>query len=263
MGCTFSEIEEDCMSLEFLVILKKNDFSRTFECLNKKNRIIKTLSKLPGNVRIGRFGEHNYTIKGLKMPYVLYTKLPKEGIYVTSDSWDIEYFNSQILELIHIFTALGAYKIKFESLLEHSSEKIFNTTSNLKIPNVPIKLSTEINNSNGHEESDTFGGLIKIKSIKEIKYDSVDDFIKKNKLYYTKFYPEWKNIIEYKMFNSVSKLDFEYTFHRGFHCSSSLGTEIDKIGVTCKIMSAINNTTTVSFKVNFQNDDLSDDDNES
>lgn len=251
MGCTMSELEDDCMSLEFLVILKKSDFSKTLECCNKKNQIMRTLSKLPGNVRIGKFGESGYTIKGLKMPYVLYTKLPKEGIYVTSDSWDTEYFNSQILELVQIFTALGAFEIKFDSGFEYSSDKTTNIEAKLKIPNVPINLSTELKHSQGNEEDSSFGGLIKIKSIKEIEYKSVDDFIIKNRLYYTKFYPEWKNIIEYKLNNSITKLDFEYTFHRGFYCSSSLGLDIEKIGIACKMTSATDNSVVVSFKVCF------------
>lgn len=257
MGCTLSEQESDCMSLDFLVILKKGDFSKTLECLNKKNKILRTLSKLPGNVNIGRFGEANYIVKGLKMPYVLYTKLPKEGIYVTSDSWDIEYFNSQILELIQIFTALGAFEIEFFSNLEHTSDMSTNAHVGLRVPNVPIKLSTEMNHSKSDEYENTFGGMIKIKSSKKISYEDSDDFIKKNKLFYTKFYPEWRSIIEYKLANSITKLDFEYTFHRGFYCNSSLGTDIEKLGISCKITSATNNYTTIAFKVGFQDNNCS------
>lgn len=252
MGCQFSEPEDDSMLLEFLVILKKGDFSTTFECLNKKNKMLRTLSKLPGNVRIGRFGESKYEIKGLKMPYVLYTKLPKENIYVTSDSWDGEYFNSQIFELIQIFTALGAYEIKFDSGFENTSEKSLNVSTGIKVPNMPIKLSTEANKTEGTEEDSTFGGLIKLKSIRNLKYSSVDDFIRINNLYYTKFYPEWKSIVEYKLNNSVTSMDFEYTFHRGFYCSSTLGADIERVGINCKITNANNNHVTVSFRVSFQ-----------
>lgn len=251
MGCVQSEQENDSMSLDFLVILKKRDFSKTLECFNKKNQTLRTLSKLPGNVNIGRFGESKYTIKGLKMPYVLYTKLPKEGIYVTSDSWDTEYFNSQILELIQIFTALGAIEIKFFSNLEHSNDKTKTLSAGVRVPNVPLKLSAEINNSEEHDIENSLGGLIKIKSSKKSEYEDSDHFIRVNKLFYTKFYPEWKSIIQYKLSNSITKLDFEYTFHRGFYCNSSLGLDIEKVGISCKITSAVNNSTTVSFQVTF------------
>ena len=251
MGCIQSEIEDDAMSLDFLVILKKKDFSKTLECFNKKNKILRTLSKLPGNVNVGRFGESNYVVKGLKMPYVLYTKLPKEGIYVTSDSWDTEYFNSQILELIHIFTSLGATEIKFFSNSEHSTEKQKGISAGLKVPNVPLKLSAELYNSEEHEIENSLCGLVKIKSSKMMQYSSVEDFIKINRLFYTKFYPEWRGIILYKLSNHITKLDFEYTFHRGIYCSSSLGLDLEKVGISCKITSAINNSTTVSFKVKF------------
>lgn len=251
MGCVQSEIENDTMSLDFLVILKKKDFSKTLECFNKKNKILRSLSKLPGNVNIGRFGETKYVVKGLKMPYVLYTKLPKEDIYVTSDSWDVEYFNSQILELIQIFTSLGATEIKFYSNSEHSSEKHKGITTALKVPNVPLKLSAELFNSEEHEIENSLCGLVKIKSSKIINYSGVDEFIKINKLFYTKFYPEWKGIILYKLSNHITDLDFEYTFHRGLYCNSSLGLDLEKVGISCKITSAINNSTTVSFKVKF------------
>ena len=252
MGCYFSELEDDSMVLEFLVILKKSDFSKTFECLNKKNQILRTLSKLPGNVRIGKFGETGYTIKGLKMPYVLYTKLPKENIYVTSDSWDTEYFHSQILELIQIFTALGAYEIKFDTDLEHNSEKTLKLATGLKIPNIPIKLSAEITHAQEEDSDISFDGLIKIKSITQIEYSGIDDFINKNKLYYTKFYPDWKNIIEYKLNNTIIKLEFEHTFKRGFYCSTTLGADIEKNGISCDISGHTGETTSVSFKVSFQ-----------
>lgn len=251
MGCSFSEPEEDAMSLNFLVILKKSDFASTIECLNKKSIIKRTLRKLPGNVHIAKFDDTKFFIKGLKMPYVLYTKLPKEGIYVTSDAWDNEYFNSQILELIQIFTALGSTEIRFDTSNEHNSEKQSNINMGLKLPNVPLKLSAEAEQTEITEEASSFGGLIRIKSVKPPNYTDINDFITKNQLYYTKFYPEWKGLIEYKLSNSITKLNFEFTFHRGFYCSSSLGVDLEKIGISCKLINSANNSTTVSFRVNF------------
>lgn len=251
MGCCYSDLETDDMSLNFLVILKKKDFSKTIECLNKKNKITRTLRKLPGNVHIIDFDDNKYTIKGLKMPYVLYAKLPKENIYVTSDTWDSEYFNSQILELVHIFTMLGGLDIKFAAINDYGSEKTQSLGVNICIPNMPLKISAEMEHITNEENSNSLGGFIRIRSTKKIEYENVDDFINKNKLYYSKFYPEWKTLISFKLNNSITKMDFEYKFNRGFYCSSSLGTDMEKNGISCKLTSAINNYTTVRFNVNF------------
>lgn len=247
MGCVISEPEED-MSLNFLVILKKSDFSKTIKCCNRKNQIKRTLQSLPGNVKITKFDETKL-IKGLKMPYVLYTKLPKENIYVTSDIWDIEYFNSQVLELIQIFTALGAKEIKFDSNKKY--DNTFSIESNLKLTNIPIKLASSVEHTESHNESNSFGGYIKIKTPNKKVYKSLDEFIENNQLYYTKFYPEWKSLILYKMHNDIDNINFEYSFQRGFHCGTNLSVDIEKIGISCKLVSAENNSTTLGFSVTY------------
>ena len=116
MGCNMSDTIEDNVSLDFLILLKKDDYRATFQCMSTMNKFKRNLRKLPGNVNIEKLSKTTKDIKGLKIPYVVYIKLPKENVYVTSDTWEYEYFNSQVMELIGIFTLLGASEISFSAL---------------------------------------------------------------------------------------------------------------------------------------------------
>lgn len=249
MGCGLSDLREDNVSLEFLILLKKSDYKKTFSCMSKMHKIKHIIRKLPGNVNIDQISKTTKQIKGLNVPYVVYIKLPKEHIYVTSDVWEFEYFNSQVMELIGIFTALGANEISFNAQKGNIEVNVIEAGLNAKIPN--INVSIEGHRENEHKEQSKFSGHIQINNVKKIKYDSVSEFIDKNKLYYAKFYPEWKSLIGYKLTTDTSKIDFEYTFHKGFHCQTKVGAKLELAGVICGFANTKMEDVTLKFCVNF------------
>ena len=240
MGCIYSNNEDDIMSLDFLVILKKKNLSKKFGCMAKINKLKYALKRLPGNIHLATFDDSSYNVKGLRLPRVLYIKLPKENIYVTSDTWDGEYFNSQILELVEIFTELGATEIKFSTSSSKSNESSIGASSSVQLPNVPINLTTDVESTRKDEQSTSLNGLIKMKSVTTIQYDSVGEFIKRNNLYYTGMYPEWRSLILFKLHKNVTILNFEFTFNRGMYCNTSIGTNLSNMGISCHISESIN-----------------------
>jgi hypothetical protein len=262
MGCVFSDSKKHIesplngLSLEFLIILKERDFEKkTYFSLYKKVKI--ATSKLPGNVHICSYKDvDNYDIKGLKLPYVLYTKLPKENIFISSDAWESEYFNSQTLELITIFAALGASEIKFKTTRDHtdSSSMGIHASTNLNLINIPVNVNVnaEIDHYEDADDQNVFDGQIKIKEPALEKYDNIDDLINKKNLYYTKNNYAWKSLISYKINNeSTTKLKFNTTFYRGFHCVTKISADLEALGISVNLFNSGSKYAKTIFQIRF------------
>lgn len=251
MGCNLSDMREDDVSLDFLILFKKDDYQKTFHCMSKMHRIKNNVKKLPGNVNIERLSETRKQIKGLKIPYVVYLKLPKEHVYVTSDIWEFEYFNSQVIELIGIFTALGASNITFDATKSHDTSDKLEASLGAKVSNIAVSIdgSREIK----HDEHSKFSGHIEINNVAKIKTKDVKSFIVQNKLYYANFYPAWKSLIGYKLMTDTTQIDFEYTFHKGFHCQTKVGLKLEEAGIICGFSNTNVQDITLKFRVTFAN----------
>lgn len=249
MGCNLSDMREDDVSLDFLILFKKDDYQKTFQCMSKMHRIKNSIKKLPGNVSIERLSETSKQIKGLKIPYVVYIKLPKEHVYVTSDIWEFEYFNSQVMELISIFTALGANNITFSATKSNDDSEKLEASLGAKVTNIAVSIggSREIK----HNEHSKFSGHIEINNVAKIKFKDVKSFITQNKLYYANFYPEWKSLIGYKLITDTTQIDFEYTFHKGFHCQTKVGLRLEEAGIICGFTNTNVQDITLKFCVSF------------
>lgn len=249
MGCTLSNTVDDNVSLDFLILLKNDDFQKSFQCMSKMHKIKQIVKKLPGNVCVELLSKTTKQIKGLKIPYVVYIKLPKEHVYVTSDTWEFEYFNSQVIELISIFTALGANEIKFNAVKSNNDEEKIDTSlsTNMSHMTVSIGGSKEMT----HNQHSKFSGHIEINNVQKIKFKDVNEFIEKNQLYYANFYPEWKSLIGYKLMTDTTKIDFEYTFHKGFHCQTKVGTKLESFGIICGFTNIDVKDITLKFCVKF------------
>lgn len=242
------------LSLEFLIILKEHDFKGNM-WWSLLNRIQSTTYKLPGLVHICCY--HNvkqYKIKGLILPYVLYMKLPKENVFVPSDSWEAEYFNSQTLELLKIFTLLGASDIKFKTSRDHNDSMStgVHAGANLNAINIPLKLGTTIEHYDDVEDANAFDGQISTKQPVAEKYETLEELIIKNNLYYLKNNYEWQSLISYKLQNdSISKLKFTTTFHKGFKCGKTIATELEALGITVSLFDAGSKHVKTTFEVYF------------
>jgi hypothetical protein len=250
MGCGMSNsVREDNVSLDFLILFKQDDYQKTFKCMSKMHKIKNDVKKLPGNVNIEKLSETSKEIKGLKIPYVVYLKLPKERIYVTSDTWEFEYFNSQVMELIGIFTALGASEIIFNATKMNEDDQSFEASIGAKVTNVAV--SIEASREIKHNEHSKFSGHIKINNVAKVRCKTVKEFISQNMLYYANFYPEWKSLIGYKLTTDTSQIDFEYTFHKGFHCQTKVGAKLENAGIICGFTNTNVKDITLKFCVTF------------
>jgi hypothetical protein len=260
MGCVFSankkhsESPLNGLSLEFLIILKERDFDKK-TCVSLYKKVKMATRKLPGNVHICSYNDvDNYNIKGLKLPYILYTKLPKENTYVSSDSWESEYFNSQTLELINIFTSLGASEIKFKTTRDHNDSSLMgiHANANLNLVNIPVNINAEIEHYEDSDDQNVFDGQIKIKDPILEKYDNIDDLIDKKNLYYTKNNYAWKSLISYKLNNeSTTKLKFNTTFYRGFHCVTKISADLEALGISVNLFNSGSKYVKTIFEVRF------------
>lgn len=273
MGCVLSSnqfdtiespklINSNDLTLEFLIILKEHDFEKK-NCCSLLKEIKKATTKLPGIVHICSYKNvTNYKIKGLMLPYMLYMKLPKEDIYVSSDAWESEYFNSQTLELLKIFTILGASDIKFKTSRDHNDGNItgIHTNANLNSINIPLKMGAEIEHYDDNDDSNAFDGQIKIKKPNVEKYENLNDMIEKNNLHYVKNNYEWQSLISYKLKNdTVTKLKYNTTFYKGFKCGTKITADLEAIGISVCLFDTGSKFVKTTFEVHFY-DEFSRDD---
>lgn len=241
-------------SLEFLIILKDHDFKKQ-NCYSLLARVQKATKKLPGIVNICSYNDvKQYKIKGLVLPYVLYMKLPKEEIYVSSDAWESEYFNSQTLELLTIFTVLGASDVKFKTTRDHNESNSvgLHANANLNATNVPMKVNAEIEHYEDNDDSNAFDGQIRIKSPNIGKYSNLEELITKHKLYYVRNNHEWQSLISYKLQNeTITKLKFNTTFYKGFKCGTKISAELEAIGISVCLFDSGSKFVKTIFEVHF------------
>lgn len=251
---------ENELLLEFLVILKDHDFEikKCFQMYNMYERTKNATKKLPGKTHICTMEEaKGFKIKGMKLPYVLYMKLPKENVYVSSDSWASEYFNSQTFELITIFTTLGATEVKFKTSRDHneSTGAGVHTGANLNAINIPIKVGADVEHFEDGDDSNTFDGQIKIKQPMCIKYGNLTEFIEKQNLYYTKNNHEWQSLIGYKLNNdTVTKLKFNTTLYKGFKCSTTVTADLEALGISVFLFDSGSKYVKTIFEVHFMDE---------
>lgn len=245
------------LSLEFLIILKDHDFNEK-QCCSLFKRTKRATKKLPGIVHICSYENvKKYKVKGLMLPYVLYMKLPKEEIYVSSDAWESEYFNSQTLELLKIFTVLGASDIKFKTARDHNEGNGvgIHANANLHAINIPLKVGAEIEHYEDSDDANIFDGQIKTKQPISEKYENMNDLIEKHKLYYVKNNYEWQSIISYKLQNdTITKLKFNTTFYKGFKCGTSITTDLEAIGISVCLFDSGSKFVKTTFEVYFGDD---------
>lgn len=267
MGCAESrpmlKEQQECYILEFMTLFQKSDFEKGY-FRNRVEKAYKVASKLPGRFRaydIRDVQKNGLIIKGMPELYVLYIKLPKEGIWISADLWEEEFLNAQMIETIHIWTQLGATDIKFSAKRLSKNSKSLMGDIGLGLPGKQLSLGGSYNNG-GSEESDLSGHL-ELRDVNTIKYESREDFIKKNGLYYVKFAPEWLNIMSYKLNNEgLAHIDFQYTFTKGLHLNGKLHGKFDELGISFGMSESESTKTAVTYNITFNTDQDSSSDND-
>lgn len=242
------------LSLEFLIILKDHDFKKK-KCCSLLKKIRGVTKKLPGNIHISSYeNSKKYNIKGLILPYVLYMKLPKENIYVSSDTWEAEYFNSQTLELLKIFSLLGASDIKFKTSRDHNDATGIGmrATANLNAANIPLKMGAEIEHFEECDDSNIFDGQIKIKNPVTTQFETLEDFIDKNNMFYIKNNCEWQSLVNYKLQNnSITKMKFNIIFYKGFKYNINVSADLEALGISVSLFDSGSKFVKTTFEVRF------------
>lgn len=260
MGCASSrdiKSKGGTFGSDFMILVNSDDYE-SHHCFSSLVEDSKKLGKkLPGRLHIYNITKLNLSqinIKGLPSLHSLYVKLPKENIYVLSDSWEAEFFNVQMLESIYIWTQLGAKEIKFTSQQNICNSKEFNAEigGGAFLANANLGGKYENNDT----ENGKMSGNIIIDNPKKINYEGLSDFINKNNIYYSKFSPQWLNIITYKLNNpTLTHIDFQYEFTKGVHCGGSIAAKFNNIGISFGLSSDKSNSVHVEYYVEFNNDE--------
>lgn len=256
MGCSSSHDIKSAksMSTEFMILFESDDFEERIFFDNKVEKAQKVSSKLPGRFAaydITKLDELNIRIKGMPVIHALYIKLPKENIFVTSDTWEEDFFSAQILETMHIWTQLGAKEIKFDS--QRSLDNSHAIMADIGIGSPGTKFSVGGSYENRKSEEGKFSGNVVLDHPKKINYVDLDNFIDKNNIYYSRFAPRWLNIIEYKLDNqNLYHIDFQYTFTKGIHCSAKVFAKFNDIGISFGLSSDRTQSTYVCYDVDFE-----------
>lgn len=250
-------IDDDCtMITEFMVLFKSSDFISTSILGSKVEKTKKLSTKLPGNLivyNIKDINNNNIKIKGVPVLHTLYVKLPKENIIVTSNMWENDYFNSQILETIHIWTCLGVKQIKFESKRSAENSKSSSGKIGLGSCFSGADLGGKFENEN--DEKGTITGKLILNEPHVPNYESLKDFIDSNGIYYMKNSPKWLHLITYKLkYKSLSHVDFEYEFTRDIHCDSNVTSKFNNMGITFKTSDDFTRTIHIKYNIEFDID---------
>jgi hypothetical protein len=181
--------------LRFLILLPESDYKKWF--YSYKDVLVYYKSNFPGILDIEHFEESDqlpYTIEEPVMPRQLYIMLPKERIYVPSDSFTSRYIRSKMRELVQIFVALRATSIKY---IRYDSDDTRNTiNADLGVPIESVSSGVQYENV----ETKKRGILYEIRlnpPNEPINMDILSQF------YYLKREPSWKDMILRRMDGGV------------------------------------------------------------
>jgi hypothetical protein len=185
--------------LQFLILLRDEDYHKCI--FSYKDFITYRKNKFPGDLIIENFDDCHqlpYFIQDPPIPRQLYIMLPKEKIFVASDTFTESYIRSKMRELIQIFVKLNAKSIKFMRYDTQKETSNIGFDAGITIPQAKVSQGTRV-----EKEDSNFSGFQY-----EMRFDEnttpfeIDHFMSDD-FYYLKQEPSWQDIIsrriDYKM----------------------------------------------------------------
>lgn len=236
--------------LQFLILLRDQDFINNGVCSSLAESIDGASRHLPGHLYIESIENCQHQIREIPMPYKLYIKLPKENFFVTQESWETEYLKSQVMELIHIFTLIGATEIKFSS--QRYAGNMNSVDASLDVSSVFHGVQIGGGTKQVNTTSSSLTGSILIPADQANTCPTIHDLTNNENLFYLLHNPDWISICEHRINNRVKHLNFTYKFDTILHYSTKLIAKFEKVGIEFQSDSTDLNGFSISFDVNFE-----------
>ena len=251
--------------LQYLIILTKEDYQSgtfsksTYEKIKNKKHLfngILNIEKLEDFISstepplIDKLPINNkYQIDGNITPRILYIRLPKEKLYVSSDVFQERCLDSKMNELISIFSTLQAKSIKISVIHENASNIKLNigAGANVKGINVDANINSETDKSN------------KISTTREITFQdpenseklNVELFGDYNKFFYLPKDESWINIIRRRVNNKSSGDDYKYNY-KDYNCvSKELSTQLKFLHINLQYNSSQYEKLIIEYDVDY------------
>ena len=239
---------------EFLILLREDDYK---SCpMNKTHYEKLQNTNFPGILHCINFNDINdkyengdlkYIISGSTVPRSTYIKLPKEGIYVDSERYEFEYMNSQINEIITMFTLLGAKSIKYDVSGNKGEHKSVATDLSIADPSIDLDVGVGATMSNSKISESHMSGYIEISRPDEVN-PSREVLEDSGQMYYLPRKQSWRNIAKRRIEKTVLIDNFTFKFSNDLKFDAGLTAKFSKLGVSCNF----NTNSLTNFKMSFE-----------
>ena len=188
-----------------------------------------------------------FIIKDNVLPKQLYIKLPRENIYVLSDIFYESYFQSQMNELIRIFTTLKAETIDIHIHQDNTNNSVMNIHAGTHY--TPVDLEVQYSDvKKEHNKMVTIKNMVFKNNEKNI---DINDFTVKKNFYYLPNQDEWQDIIRNRIKKSMIKDTYYYTYENNMLISKELIAELKIFNIGFKYNIEKNKNITMKYKVKY------------
>lgn len=248
------------LMFEFLMVLYPDDLTWTYlKCIHidKKKHFLKQSKHMNGYLHICQIENTTnssntkkrvceccnapYAIRGLITRNMLYAKLPKEGTYVSFDTWYHEYLKSQMMELLYIFRMLGAMDIHLTLEKNLEDKGSIAVEGGVSFPgifsdvnvNAGIKNNTVKQCSNSIDLSATYDT-----DDKDFKpYEQFNDFIVDKRIFYLNQRQDWQDMITQRLDCGIKELKFAFTVSNNLQVEKAFFANVQKLGLNIEYRS--------------------------
>ena len=181
--------------LRFLILLPQTDYDK-YLFFSYRDIVWYNRSRFPGLLTIEKFEEADqlpYNIEEPVLPRQLYIMLPKERMYVPSDSFTGRYISSKMRELIQIFITLRATSIKYVRYDSDEETKSMLIEFGTDFPN--FSCSEGVHKKNMDSKKTGIEYEIRIDSHTNQDDPLTINMFSQPSFYYLKKEPSWKDMI--------------------------------------------------------------------
>jgi len=234
---------------EFLIILTDNNYKPNyFQSKSYYDKLKLKEHLFPGILNLINIKDlksnKEFIIKDQIIPLTVYIKLPRENIYVSSDKYYEAYFQSQMNELIRIFTTLKAETIDIYIEQDRNTTSVINVNGGIHYN--PVDLDTQYSKvKTENNKTITIKNMLFKNNGKDI---DINDFIIKRKFYYLPNEDEWQDIIRNRIKKSMIKDDYCYVYENSSIISKELIAQLKIFNIGFRYN--VNNNKNITIKYN-------------
>ncbi len=229
--------------MEFLILLNDDDYQACTENRTFHKKILKMGKKFPGilhvdslldinEVQVGE-REPKYIIKRMAMPHQTYIKLPKEGLYVKSEEFEMEYMKSQIQEVILICGLLGAKNIRYDITQNDEESKKVGASLDMGelVSGVGVEVGARMNT--GSQVESQLMGEVEFGETEDldVSFEALEKEEAHGNIHYLVRLPQWMGMVDNRLRRRVSRSEFKYSYNRELYINANVINKVRGMGI--------------------------------